>query len=186
MDLFKESDSRRPLKKWVLSRRESSEMVQSIESSLGKSLGLSRSAQAKCAEPAEGVVFIDVCGFVFVKESNNKWGDANTAADKAEDRFIPFLGCQSVLDLFPSMVVDEGAIRFLLNGADVMRPGVRRLDDWGPAGAVVVVKEEKKGRAIAVGLSTTSGTEASAMTKGSCLKNLHYVGDKYWNLHKQL
>lgn len=178
------------MKKWVLSRRESSEMVELIESSLGKSLGLPRSAQAECAEPAEGVVFIDLGGFVFVKERKKKSQEEKQketgSGEERDDVFVPFLGSQSVLDLFPSVVVDEGAIKFLLNGADVMRPGIRKMDNWGKAGAIVVVKEEKKGRAIAVGLSTTSDSEASAMSKGSCLKNLHYVGDRYWTLHKQV
>ncbi len=159
------------MKKWVLSHRDSAEMLAKVEGSVGKSLGLGRSVQANCAEPEEGVVFVDFDGYVFLREG---------------ERFVPFLGCQKVLDLFPSAVVDEGAIKYLLNGADVMRPGVRRMDDWGGVGAVVVVKEEKKGRSIAVGTSTVPGSEAMSMTKGSCLKNLHYVGDKYWALHKKL
>lgn len=159
------------MKKWVLSRRDSAEMVQKVESSIGKTLSLPRSAQAECTEPEEGIVFVNLDGLTFVQ---------------AGDRFVPFLGSSKVLELFPSAVVDEGAIKYLLNGADVMRPGIRKLDDWGASGAIVVVKEEKKGRAIAIGLSTTSGSEASAMTKGSCLKNLHHVGDRYWVLHKQV
>ena len=157
------------MKRWVLSRRDSAEMVRKIESSLGKALNLPKSAQAECAEPEKGVVFVNLDSLTFVK---------------TEDRFVPFLGSSKVLEMFPSAMVDEGAIKFLLNGADVMRPGIRKFDDWGASGAVVVVKEEKKGRAIAIGLSTVSGSEASAMTKGSCLKNLHYVGDRYWTLHK--
>ena len=157
------------MKKWVLSRRDSAETVQKIESLFGKALNLPKSVQAECAEPEEGVVFVNLDSLTFVK---------------ADDRFIPFLGSPKVLELFPSAVVDEGAIRFLLNGADIMRPGTRKFDDWGSSGAIVVVKEEKKGRAIAIGLSTVSGSEASAMTKGSCLKNLHHVGDRYWTLHK--
>ncbi len=159
------------MKKWVLSRRDSTEMVGKIESSLCKALNLPKSAQAECAEPEEGVIFVNLDSFTFVK---------------TEDRFVPFLGSPKVLEMFPTAMVDEGAIRFLLNGADVMRPGIRRFDDWGTSGAIVVVKEEKKGRAIAVGLSTVSSSEASEMTKGSCLKNLHHVGDRYWILHKTL
>lgn len=159
------------MKKWVLSWRDSAEMVQKIESSLGMTLNLPKSSQAECAEPEEGVVFVNLDGLTFVK---------------AEDRFVPFLGSPKVLEMFPSVTVDEGAIRFLLNGADVMRPGIRKFDDWGSPGTIVVVKEEKKGRAIAIGLSTVSGSEAFAMTKGSCLKNLHHVGDRYWTLHKTI
>ncbi len=159
------------MRKWVLSRRDSGDMTERIESSLRVSLGLPKSAQASCAEPEDGVVFTALDGFEFVE---------------ANSSFIPYLGSQKTLDLFPSVVVDEGAIKFLLNGADVMRPGIRRLDGWGEAGRLVVVKEEKKGRSIAVGSSTVPSSEAEGMKKGICIKNLHHVGDRYWNLHKSL
>jgi predicted ribosome-associated RNA-binding protein Tma20 len=35
-----------------------------------------------------------------------------------------------------------------------------------------------------VGVATVSSAEARVMTKGNCLKNIHHVGDRYWNLHK--
>lgn len=134
-------------------------------------MGLPKSSQAQCAEPEDGVVFVEVGGYEFVQ---------------SEGAVFPFLGSQGALALFPSVVVDEGAIKFLINGADVMRPGIRKLDDWGPAGAMVVVKEEKKGRAIAVGPSLVEGSEALAMAKGGCVKNVHHVGDRFWNAHKLL
>ena len=159
------------MKKWVLSRRDSTEMISRIESSLALSLDLPKSAQAQCSEPEEGVVFVELDGFEFVQSGN---------------AFFPFLGSPATLALFPAAVVDEGAIRFLLNGADVMRPGIRRLDDWGAAGRTVVVKEEKKGRAIAVGTSMVPSAEAQGMAKGGCIRNLHHVGDRFWNLHRSL
>ncbi len=159
------------MKKWVLSRRDSAEMISKIEGSLGLSLALPKSTQANCAEPEEGAVFVGLDTYEFVM---------------AGDAVFPFLGSQATLALFPQAVVDEGAIRFLLNGADVMRPGIRKLDDWGGAGRMVVIREEKKGRAIAVGPSVVPSTEAREMTKGGCVKNVHHVGDKYWDLHKSL
>jgi PUA domain protein len=157
------------LKKWVLSRRDSAELVAKIESSLKVDLRLPKSAQAACAEPEEGVVFVGFDGLEFVQ---------------TKDSFFPFLGSAEALALFPGAVVDEGAIRFLVNGADVMRPGIRSFDEWGEAGKVVVVREEKKGRSIAVGATSVSSAEARVMTRGNCLKNIHHVGDRYWNLHK--
>jgi len=159
------------LKKWVLSRRDSIELIAKVESSLGLSLNLPKSAQAQCAEPETGVVFVSLDGYEFVRSG---------------ETFFPYLGSQATLALFPGAVVDEGAIRFLLNGADVMRPGMRSFDDWGGVGRMVVVREEKRGRAVAVGPSSVPSSEAKEMTKGSCVKNLHHVGDKYWSLHKSL
>ena len=159
------------MKKWVLSRRDSAETIARIESSLGLALGLPKSAQAQCSEPEEGAVFVALDAFEFVQAGEN---------------YLPYLGSQPTLALFPQAFVDEGAIKFLINGADVMRPGIRRFDDWGPAGKMVVVREEKKGRAIAAGPSTVSSEEARGMSKGGCIKNAHHVGDRYWNLHKSL
>ena len=157
------------MKKWVLSRRDSAETIAEIESALSISLNLPKSAQVECAEPEDGAVFMKLNGYEFVKSGG---------------AFFPYLGSQATLLLFPGAVVDEGAIKFMLNGADVMRPGIRKLDDWGSPGRVVVVREEKKGRAIAVGTSMVSGSEALGMSKGGCIRNLHHVGDRYWNLHK--
>lgn len=157
------------MKKWVLSRRDSADMIGKIESQLFVKLDLPKSAQANCAEPAEGVVFVDLDNLTFIQ---------------SDGRFLPFLGSPEVLALFPSAFVDEGAIKFLLNGADVMRPGIRKLDNWGGAERVVIVREEKMGRGIAVGVSTVTSAEAKTMTKGSCLRNLHHVGDSFWTLHK--
>ncbi len=159
------------MRRWVLSRRDSAEMIGKIESSLKVSLDLPKSAQVSCAEPEDGVVFAALDGFEFVRTGES---------------FVPFLGSQTTLGKFPTATVDEGAIKFLLNGADVMRPGIRALDDWGEAGRLVVVKEETKGRPITVGSAAVTSAEAKGMAKGICLKNLHHLGDRYWNLHKSL
>ena len=31
-----------------------------------------------------------------------------------------------------------------------------------------------------------SSDEASGMSKGGCIRNIHHVGDRFWNLHKSL
>lgn len=159
------------MKKWVLSRHDSMEMVGRVEASVGMGLGLGKSAQARCEEPDEGVVFVNLDGLTFIQ---------------SQEGFLPFLGSKETLDLFPSATVDEGAIRFVLNGADVMRPGIKSFDQWGEAGKIVVVKEEKKGRSIAIGRAAVSSGEALSMSKGVCLKNLHYVGDRYWSIHRRV
>jgi PUA domain protein len=144
-------------------------MLGEIESTLGVTLALARSSQARCEEPEEGVVFAHFQDMIFVR---------------SEGRFFPFLGSPDALALFPSMSVDEGAIRFLLNGADVMRPGVKKYDDWGTEGRTIVVREEKKNRAIVVGKALVSSEAMVNMSKGGCVKNTHHVGDEYWNAFK--
>jgi len=159
------------MKKWVLSRHDSMDMVSRVEASVGLTLGLGKSAQARCEEPAEGVVFVNLDDLTFLQ---------------SEEGFLPFLGSKETLALFPSAMVDEGAIKFMLNGADVMRPGIKSFDQWGDAGKIVVVREEKKSRAIAIGKAAVASSEAQSMTKGVCLKNVHHLGDRYWTIHRQV
>ncbi|HXW37775.1 MAG TPA: PUA domain-containing protein [Nitrososphaerales archaeon] len=157
------------MKKWVLSRRDSIDMAERIESSLGVKLGLPRSTQANCEEPEDGTVFLHFAGAVFVQSG---------------DQLFPFLGSKEAISLFPAATVDEGAIKFLLNGADVMRPGVKDYDAWGESGRLVIIKERIKERPIAVGKSTVPSDEMASLTKGVCFKNVHRVGDRFWNLYK--
>lgn len=157
------------MKKWVLSKHDSAAMVQKLESSLSLDLGEARTWQARCEEPKDGVVFAHFDKLLFVQTG---------------EQFVPFLGSPETISLFPSVTVDEGAIKFLLNGADVMRPGVKSFEPWGGEGKTVVVREEKKDRAIAVGRSLVDSGKMQEMSKGACLKNLHHVGDEFWNLYK--
>lgn len=159
------------MKKWVLSRHDSIDMIGRVEASVGVALSLGKSAQAKCEEPAEGMVFVNLDGLTFIQSGEG---------------YLPFIGSKETLDLFPSATVDEGAIKFMLNGAGVMRPGIKSFDQWGEPGKIVVVKEEKKGRAIAVGKATVASADAESMSKGVCLRNVHHVGDRYWTIHRQV
>ncbi len=160
------------MKRWVLSRHDSQELIEKLKTSLHLDLDLGHSSQAQCAEPEEGVTFVTLdAKFVF--------------AQKGEE-FVPFLGSTETLGLFPSANVDEGAIKFILNGADVMRPGIRSYDQWGGAGTTVVVREETKRRGIAVAKSLVAAEEMPGLAKGPCLKNVHHLGDRFWNLYKQV
>src|SRR5712691_220375 len=127
------------MKRWVLSHRDSQETIDRIRAKLSVNLDLPRSAQVSAAEPSEGVIFVNL--------------DKRYTFIETQEETVPFLGSQETLGLFPSARVDEGAIKFVLNGADVMRPGIRTFDEWGEAGRLVVVREEKKGRGISVGRS---------------------------------
>lgn len=61
--------------------------------------------------------------------------------------------------MLPHMQVDKGAIKFILNGSNIMCPGLTskggRMSDL-PEGAVVAVVAEGKQHALAVGLTAMS------------------------------
>ncbi|MDY6779218.1 MAG: PUA domain-containing protein, partial [Halobacteria archaeon] len=75
--------------------------------------------------------------------------------------------------------VDEGAVEFVTNGADVMRPGVVDADECIEEGDLVVVVEENHGKSLAVGRALTSGEEMTG-DEGRVVESLHHVGDELW------
>jgi len=110
----------------------------------------------------------------------------STFAVVLEERIVPFLRATSILDAFPSISVDSGAIVPLCNGADIMRPGILEFRGTFHSGDIVAVRESTYGKYIAVGLALKNSDEAEVLAKGAILKNLHYVGDKSWEAYKAL
>src|SRR5262245_30001988 len=76
-----------------------------------------------------------------------------TVAVQIQDTIVPFLGGKpEILNQFPSVTVDMGAIRFVCNGAKVMRPGITNFESF-KKGNIVVIKDQTHGKALAVGVA---------------------------------
>lgn len=80
------------------------------------------------------------------------------------------------------VIVDMGAVKFLANGADVMSPGIIDADPTIKKGDLVIVVDEKHGKPITIGISLTNGASMIKNKTGKAIKNIHYIGDKIWNL----
>lgn len=109
--------------------------------------------------------------------------DSIPAFTVIEGSYIPTLVLikLKIRDLIPRVVVDEGAIKPLINGADVMIPGIIEYEDFN-VGDVVSVWEPKKESPIVVGRALIPSNTLKEQKKGKAIKNLHYAGDKIWNL----
>ncbi|MDW7731998.1 MAG: RNA-binding protein [Methanolobus sp.] len=79
------------------------------------------------------------------------------------------------------VVVDAGAVRFVVNGADVMCPGIVSADGDIEAGDPVIIIEENHSKPLAIGTALIPGAQMQA-SSGKAIKSVHYVGDKLWNL----
>jgi PUA-domain protein len=93
----------------------------------------------------------------------------------------PFFTVLGAIELKPNkrlVVVDSGAVRFIVNGADVMKPGIVSADPGIAAGDLVVVVEERHKKPLAVGRALIPGTEMKG--EGKAIKSLHHVGDQIW------
>jgi PUA domain protein len=108
--------------------------------------------------------------------------DGRLLAIEVSGRLIPSIKAlmDGIVEL-PRVVVDVGAVKHVVNGADVMAPGVVRVEGDFARGDLVVVVDEKHGRPLCVGAALVDRSELASMTKGKVVENLHYVGDKLWN-----
>lgn len=90
----------------------------------------------------------------------------------------------------PTVTVDAGAVRRILNGADVMAPGIVKVSEREfSAGDVLVITEEKREFPIAVGRALVPKGEllkAVEARRGRVIKNLHYIGDRLWRFGEEL
>ncbi|MFM8658503.1 MAG: PUA domain-containing protein [Candidatus Nitrosotenuis sp.] len=111
-------------------------------------------------------------------------GEGLTAI-KIGENYLPFLSDSVTLAKFPSVMVDMGAVKFMCNGANVMRPGIRSFGEF-EKGQIVCIIEESQKKSLAVGRALVSSQEMAQMNKGIVIENLHYISDKYWEAKKTI
>jgi len=104
---------------------------------------------------------------------------------KVEDDYLPFLSETEMLEKFPSVTVDMGAVKFMCKGANLMRPGIKEFTEFEKDKLVCIV-EESQHKFLAVGKSVVSSSELETVDKGEVIKNIHYVSDKFWETGKTI
>ncbi len=96
---------------------------------------------------------------------------------RKDDMLIPTLKADPRL---PEVTVDMKAIAHVINGADIMRPGITQMDEF-KKGDIVKVVDENNRKGLAIGIALFSSEEIKEMSKGKVIENIHYVGDSIWN-----
>ena len=105
---------------------------------------------------------------------------------KAGDKVLPTLLFSEFTAKAPKIVVDMGAVPYVCKGADVMAPGIVRIEGDFSKGDLVLVVDMKFGKALALGESLYDAEAAKQTKKGPVVKTLHYVSDKIWDYTKTL
>jgi malignant T-cell-amplified sequence len=158
------------LKTFVLSRTESLKLVKKIEDLWPK----------ETVPKIKNLKVYDVdSGKCILKSSDF------TAVQIDKSIILPFLGSTDILSNFPSVNVDMGAVKFVCNGAKIMRPGITSFSFF-KKGDVVTVKDEVHLKTLAVGLAMEDSQNAILASNGYIIHNLHFVGDKFWEAYKQI
>lgn len=93
---------------------------------------------------------------------------------------LPSLKFEEFNNSLPKIVVDMGAISHVTNGAHVMRPGIREFKGDFASGSLLVIVDEKHGKAIALGRADMDSGSMRSQAKGRVITNLHFVGDEFW------
>ena len=104
---------------------------------------------------------------------------------KVDEDYIPFLSETKILEKFPKVTVDMGAVKFMCKGANLMRPGIREYTEF-EKGNLVCIVEESQHKFLAVGKSLVASSELETMEKGEVIKNIHYISDRFWETGKTI
>lgn len=84
-------------------------------------------------------------------------------------------------DSLSKAVIDMGAIKFVVGGADIMRPGVVSVEEFIEDDLVVIVDETHK-KPICVACALFDSDSLMSQDSGKVFKNIHRVGDEIWNI----
>lgn len=158
-----------------LSKKESAEIINRIKTSKwGNVLREIKLKENILRVEIEGILFYRISKFLICEK-----GDLIFPALLEEYN-------QEIFTLLPAMIVDMGAVPHITRGADVMRPGVRRFEGVFKKGDLVIVKDEKNLRAIALTLALEDLEKCEGMVRGKIAENIHHVDDEIWNLVKKI
>jgi PUA domain protein len=98
----------------------------------------------------------------------------------------PTLLFEKVLRLLPKIVVNMAAVPHICNGADVMAPGIIRIEKEFNTNEFVAVVDERHDKFVAITIALMDSQVARSLKYGKIAKNIHYVGDKLWDLINKL
>jgi PUA-domain protein len=147
-----------------------SDAVEAIQSALKDRLGVTLEADTVEQVELEGgeweVVLVDGDPLVFYAD-----GEA----------FLTVRGANEHPPEHNVVTVDAGAVQFVSDGADVMRPGITEADQSVDAGDLVVVTEESHGKVLAVGRARVDGSDMLG-EEGKVVDTIHHVGDDLYEL----
>lgn len=99
---------------------------------------------------------------------------------KVEEKLLPTLAFNELFASTPRVIVDMGAVPYVCNGANVMAPGIVEFQGDFGKGDLVLIVDEKHGKAIAIGEALYDIETVRETVKGPVARNLHFVGDRTW------
>lgn len=104
---------------------------------------------------------------------------------RTKSGLYPTLKFEELTGSLPKAVVDMGAVAHVVNGAHVMRPGIKEIRNDFAKGDLLLVVDEKFEKTIALGIADLDSASMKSVDKGKVILNVHYVGDILWKSFSQ-
>jgi len=102
--------------------------------------------------------------------------------NQQQEILIPTLKLLQHKLILKKITVDMGAIKFVINGADIMRPGITHIEENIQKDEPIVIVDQTHQKPLAIGISQLPSEELKTTTSGKVIKNIHHVGDELWKL----
>ena len=84
-----------------------------------------------------------------------------------------------------SVSVDKGAIPYVTNGANVMRPGITKIDGDIRKDDIIKIQDSVHNRVLALGRALFDAPEMELKKEGKVIENIHTLNDKIWKFSKE-
>ena len=98
-----------------------------------------------------------------------------------DNKLLPTLKNLLKNNFMKKVTVDMGAVKFVCNGSDIMRPGITNIEDKIKEGDFVSVVDENHGKPLCIAQALLNSEDMKSQEKGKSVKNIHFVGDEIWN-----
>jgi len=164
----------RVIKRHPLSRKDTKSFIMELNKHLGPEI-----PNLLGKKPKIELVKTQDCEYYLVE------GRAILMRTKNEGVF-PTLHFQEFLSLLPRILVDRGAVPHICNGADIMAPGIVKIEGNFNEEDIVLIVDENYKKPVAIGKALENSEKIRRLKKGKVILNIHYVGDKNWNFIKNL
>ncbi|MHA2174546.1 MAG: PUA domain-containing protein [Candidatus Hodarchaeales archaeon] len=122
--------------------------------------------------------------FIFHDEASNKKYLYNKSQEMTfffyESFFLPTLMLiRSFPEIqFPTIQVDEGAVKFIISGADIFTQGIVNIDQEFKENSILLILNPQKS-VLCIGKSLLN-SKLMKETAGKGILNIHYLGDRIW------
>ena len=88
--------------------------------------------------------------------------------------------------LLPCVYVDEGAVKPLLRGVDLMAPGIKSVPQEFEENTIIEIRLLQQSQPFAIGITSVSSKHLEQNKTGLAIRNLHYLRDGLYSISNEL